>query len=189
MTMLAEVLTADARRLRTGVADVAAEGVLRQSRKSLVQVEQAMTDAARESASGFSEAKAPEGLLLALWRVRADAVMVGRALAEPLPATVAGQLAEPAAALIEAMAAELRAGASAIVSGAALELGGSALVREIFERAVESVRQARLTSDMTFDTAARIWGLVFAVESLLANIAELGVRVGEMGQPAAVGVP
>ena len=56
--------------------------------------------------------------------------------------------------------------------------------REAFEETVERVRQARLTADMTFDAAARIWGLVFALESLMANVGELALCISEMASPA-----
>jgi len=46
------------------------------------------------------------------------------------------------------------------------------------------MRQARLTSDMTFDAAARIYGLVFALESLLDNLADLADRVDELAASA-----
>ena len=187
LRLMADVLGLQAQRLRTGTADFLA--TLTETRRSLTKVEQAVADAARESASGFSQASIPEGLLLALWRVRGDIVTVGRALTAPLPPSIAAQLAEPAAALLEALGAELHAGAAAIASGAHIDEGAVAAAREAFEQAVERVRKARLTAGMTFDAAAMIWGLVFGLESLLTNAEELSDRIGEMAQPAAAGAP
>ena len=56
--------------------------------------------------------------------------------------------------------------------------------RAAFEEAVERMRRARLTSDMTFDAAARVYGLVFALESLLDNLAELADQVDELAASA-----
>ncbi len=42
------------------------------------------------------------------------------------------------------------------------------------------MRAARLTADMTVDAASRVFGLVFALESLVDNIADLGDRLAEM---------
>ncbi len=145
-------------------------------------VEQAMTEAARESASGFSEATVPDGLLSGLWRVRTDTVMVGRALAQPLPPVVAEILSPCAMALLEATSTELRLMARAIVAGARLDSDGVVQPRARFEEAVERMRQARLTSDMTFDAAARVYGLVFALESLLGNIVELVGLITELAE-------
>jgi len=92
---------------------------------------------------------------------------------------------------MESLAAQLDACALAIVTGSKLDEDAVRPARETFETAVENVRQARLTAGMTFDAAARIWGLVFALESLLANIADLAGRIAEMSgaQPATAGTP
>ena len=184
---MAQVLALQAQRLRTGSADF--EVALRETRRSLTQVEQAAADAARENASGFSQASIPEGLLLALWRMRGDIVTVARALTAPLPPSIAAQIAEPSAALLEALGEELEAAAAAIAGGTRIDESAVAQAREAFEEAVERVRKARLTAGMTFEAAARIWGLVFGIESLLTNAGELSDRIDEMAQPATAGAP
>ncbi len=184
---MAQVLALQAQRLRTGSADF--EVALRETRRSLTQVEQAAADAARENASGFSQASIPEGLLLALWRMRGDIVTVARALTAPLPPSIAAQLAGPSAALLEALGEELEAAAAAIAGGTRIDESAVAQAREAFEEAVERVRKARLTAGMTFEAAARIWGLVFGIESLLTNAGELSDRIDEMAQPATAGAP
>ena len=153
-------------------------------RKSLIGVEQALAEAARESASGFGDAEVPEGLLDSLLRARTDSVMVARALAQPLPPLVAEVLAPRAQALLRAAADELRDGAQAVQQGTTLDHAALAQPRAAFEEAVERMRQSRVTSDMTFDTAARVYGLVFALESLADNLAGLTERIDEMASPA-----
>ncbi len=153
-------------------------------RRSLGLVEQAIVEATREDASGFSGAAVPESLMRTLWRVRNDVVMVGRALAEPLPASVAERLSPSLAALLNVLADSLRAWAVALQTRSPVIVApGGDLLAE-FEAAVTEVRAARLTADMTTDAAARVFGLVFALESLVDNISDLGDRLIEMS-PAA----
>jgi hypothetical protein len=113
--------------------------------------------------------------------VRNDIVMVGRALAEPLPEAIAEVLGPSAAALLGAVSDTLRAGAAAARAGESMVPGDDLpRLKAGFEEAVERVRRARLTAEMTFDPAARVFGLVFAVESLLSNLADLSDRIEDM---------
>ncbi len=180
MGQLGEILGLYARRLRGGSDAQAVETALQTSRKSLALVEQALGEADRELASGLGGAFVPEGLLRSLWRVRNDGTMVGRALMEPLPQPIADTIAPCAAALLDAVAAELGACASAILAGRAVTGDRLTAPRAAFELGVEQVRTARLTSGMTFEAAARVFALVFALEDLLSNLADLVDRIGEM---------
>ena len=181
---LAELLDIHARRLEGHDLQQELHLAYQASRKTLTDVEQAVTDAARESSTGLGDASPPEGLVDSLRRVRTDCVMVGRALAQPLSPAVSETLAPCAEALLRAMAAELRGCARALNLDVALADKPLAQPRAAFEEAVERMRQARLTSDMTFDAAARIYGLVFALESLLDNLADLADRVDELAATA-----
>ncbi len=161
-------------------------------RKSLAQVEQAQDEAARESQSGLSRAQIPEGLLRSLRRISNDAVMVGRALAQPLPEAVRAGLGPSAQGLLTAAGEQLETLAAAVRSGAPVEDDRMAQPRAAFEDAVEHVRAARLTTEMTFDAAARVFGLVFALESLAGNLSDLGDRVAEaehQARPSAGSAP
>ena len=161
------------------------------SRKALAQVEQSAAEAARESATGLGHGAAPEGLIRSLWRVRNDIVTVGRALAQPLPGPVGEQLAPSAVALIEAVSRTLRDCADAARKGLPIApADGLPQLKARFEEAVERVRRGRLTADMTFDPAARVFGLVFALESVLANLADLCDRIDDMASTgASTGAP
>jgi hypothetical protein len=97
---------------------------------------------------------------------------------------VAGLLGPAAARLLEAASAQLDACASSIRAGEAPGDGRLAQPRAAFEEAVERARAARLTSELTYDAAARVFGLVFALESLLSNLADLSDRVAEMAAQA-----
>ena len=181
---LAGLLEIHARRLEGGEVQDELHQAYQASRKTLTAVEQAATDAARENSTGFGEASLPDGLVDGLRRVRTDCVMVGRALAQPLPRAVSDTLAPCAEALLRAMAGELRACARALNLDVTVVDTSLTQPRAAFEEAVERMRQARLTSDMTFDAAARVYGLVFALESLLDNLADLADRVDELAATA-----
>jgi uncharacterized membrane protein YccC len=180
MTQLSSLLELNALRLEGTDIEARLQLAYAANRKALAAVEQAVAEAARESASGFSEAAVPEGLLNGIWRVRTDSVMVGRALAEPLPAAVAAIFAESARGLLNALAAELRRCANAVSEEHAVgedELSGP---RAAFEAAVDEMRTARVTSQMPFDAASRIYGLVFALDSLIQDLDDLVDLIGEM---------
>ncbi len=157
-------------------------------RRSLTAVEQSILDASREDASGFRGAAVPESLLRTLWRMRNDAVMASRALSAPLPASVAKPLVPSATALLLALSGALRSWAGAIQTRAPLPDTAVADAQAAFEDAVAKIRAARLTADMTVDAASRVFSLVFALESLVANIADLGDRLAEMS-PAPAPAP
>jgi uncharacterized membrane protein YccC len=180
MGQLGGLLELNALRIDGADVDARLQLAYQANRKSLSAVEQSVAEAARESATGFSDAAAPEGLLNGLWRVRTDSVMVARALAEPLPPAVAERLASASQALLVALAIELRRLGEAAVAGRAADDDALSAPRDAFETAVEEARQARFTSDMSFDAAARIYGLVFALESLLHDLEDLDDLIAEM---------
>ncbi len=180
MGLVAELLQLFARQLQGEDIREALHQSHQASRRAMALVEQAAGEAARESQSGLSGTAAPEGMVRSLLRVRSDAVMVGRALGQPMPDAVREVLEPSAVELLAAMAAALRDGARALRAGAAPD--PSPLVQPLaaFEEAVERVRQARLTAELGFDAAARVFGLVFALESLLHHLRELDERIGEV---------
>lgn len=161
------------------------------TRRSLASVEQALNDAARERASRVGAGASLDGLFRSLSRARSDTVMVARALAEPLPPAAAAELAMPAAALLRAMAEELMTLAQALRDRREPPEPAIGDPRAAFEAAVERARQARLMAGMSFDAAARVFGMVFALESLLGHLADLRERIAELAidHPAAAGVP
>ena len=177
---LADLLEMNAHRLKGQDVEERQLLAFQSNRKALSAVEQAVTEAARESASGFSEAAVPEGLLNALWRVRTDSVMVARALAEPLPPTIDAILTPAAESLLDALADGLRSCSDLLLSGAPADPTSLTGPHAAFEETVQQMRKARLTSEMSFDEAARVYGLVFAVESLLHDLEDLDDLVAEI---------
>ncbi len=186
MQQLADLTELYARRIEGEPLGPAIDQLNRATRKAVGLVEQAAAEAAREEASGLRDAQVPDGTLHALWRTRNDGVMVERAVSEPLPPALAG-LGAAAADLLRVMAVTLRASALAMGSAKVIDLSGLEAARSRFEQAVQEIRRSRATSGMSFEAAARVFGLVFALESLCDNLEELVVRIAELsGQPAPV---
>ena len=174
---MADILDLYAQALADGALGETVQAAHQATRKQLAAVEQVIAEAARETASGLRGGDVPEALLRTLLRVRSDTVLVGRALASPLPPTVARLLAAPAGVLLRALATQLR------LCGAARpapDPEALATPQSAFETAVEAIRRAKLTSDMTFDAVARVFGLVFALEGLTADVGDLCDRVLEL---------
>ncbi len=180
---MAHILDLYAQTLADGAVNNGLQSAHQATRKQLAAVEQTITEAARETASGLRGGDVPEALLRTLLRVRSDTVLVGRALASPLPPTVARLLAVPAQALLGTLAIQLRLCADRPPTPDPQAL---AQPQAVFETAVEGVRQAKLTSDMTFEAVSRVFGLVFALEGLTADVGDLCDRVTELdvGGPA-----
>ena len=118
-------------------------------------------------------------------RLSNDAIMIGRALAKPLPAASRKRIGPSAIELLQAAEMRLRNAAGALETGRTVPPDRLEAAQAAFELAVEQTRAARLTAEINFDAAARVFGLVFAMESLLSNLSDLTDRVGELAGQAA----
>ncbi|WP_297511292.1 FUSC family protein [uncultured Caulobacter sp.] len=145
-------------------------------RAALARLQGAMTEADRESASKLSDRSISEAVPRTLWRLRNDTVMVGRTLQAPLPAP---GLAPAAADMLEASAAFLRASAALLADGPRPDRLAFASAHQAFQGAVEALRREGVTRDLEFDDAARVFGLVFAVENLFGNLGDFEERIEE----------
>jgi uncharacterized membrane protein YccC len=184
MRQLADLLTLFATRFDAGGVDEEARASHQGVRKSLGLAEQALAEAEQEALLG-RRADAPEGLIRSLRRLSSDAIMIGRALAKPLPVASRKRIGPSAMALLRAAEMRLRNTAGALESGRVAPPDRLDEARAAFEIAVEQTRAARLTAEIEFDAAARVFGLVFAMESLLSNLSDLTDRVGELAGQAA----
>lgn len=149
-------------------------------RRSLASLETVMAEARREASSRLSVQTAPEALPRTIWRVRNDTVTVERALSRPLPSAVAEKLAQPAMDMLAAESQALRAFADAVRAAKAADRAVLDTAHSNFQKAVETFRAAGLTRALGFDTAARVFGLIFAIENLYGNLRDLADRVDEL---------
>jgi uncharacterized membrane protein YccC len=146
-------------------------------RAALAKLQTAVTEADRESASKLSDRSVSEALPRTLWRLRNDTVMVGRTLHEPLPAA---DLAPAAADMLEASARFLRGTADLLAKGPRPDRIAFAEAHQAFQVCVEGLRAKGVTRDLEFDDAARVFGLVFAIENLFANLGDFEERIEEV---------
>lgn len=144
-------------------------------RAALAKLQTAMTEADRESATRLSDRSVSEALPRTLWRLRNDTVMVSRALREPPPEAIASGAAD----MLEASSRFLRASADLLAGGPKPDRFAFAAAHQTFQTCFEGLREKGVTRDLEFDGAARVFGLVFAIENLFANLGDFEERVEE----------
>jgi uncharacterized membrane protein YccC len=174
--LLAELLEHYALKLKGGETELEARAHYDDTLKALSKLQTAMTEADRESASRLSDHSVTEALPRTLWRLRNDSVMIGRALREAFPSP---GLALPSAAMLNASAAFLRACAALLSGGPRPDRIAFAEAHQAFQAAVETLRAGGGTRALAFDDAARVFGLVFAIENLFGNLGDFEERVEE----------
>jgi uncharacterized membrane protein YccC len=153
-------------------------------RALLGEIETAMQDADRERASRLGARRLSEGLPRTLWRVRNDCISLSRALG-PLPAEAADLVLFPMRRLIEAEAARMRRCGAALMGERAVAAGGEGEALAVFEAAMAELRASRATHKMSLEPVGRLFGLVFALESLHRNLGDLADRISEAYAPDA----
>jgi uncharacterized membrane protein YccC len=174
--LLAELLEHYALKLKGGATELEARAHYDDTLKALSKLQTAMTEADRESASRLSDHSVTEALPRTLWRLRNDSVMIGRALREAFPSP---GLALPSAAMLNASAGFLRACAALLSGGPRPDRVAFAEAHQAFQSAVETLRAGGGTRALAFDDAARVFGLVFAIENLFGNLGDFEERVEE----------
>lgn len=180
--LIAELLTRFTERLQRGWADAAADDLAPlhdRLRATLAGVESAMADADRERSSRLGEHRFTPSVRRTLWRVRTDALAVGRALAAPWPAELREPLAPAASAMLEAAIAFARACDAALQAQRPVERRDFESAHTAFQRGIERFRGLHLTRDLTFDAVGGAFGLAFALESLFGDLTDLADRLDE----------
>ena len=184
LRQMSELISLFAARFDQGGVDVDAGPSHQAIRKSLAQADQHLAESERETLWG-RKADTPEGLVRSLRRVANDAVMIGRALAQPLPHASRERIGPSAIVLLDAIAIRLRNSAGALDAFQVTPPDNLDQARATFEAAIQQTRAARLTAEIDFDAASRVFGLVFAMENLLANLSDLADRIAEVAGQAA----
>jgi uncharacterized membrane protein YccC len=175
-SLLADLLEHYASKLRGGATELDARAHYDDTLKALAKLQTAMTEAERESASKLSDHSVTDALPRTLWRLRNDCAQIGRALRETLPAP---GLTLQSAAMLNACALFLRACAALLSGGPRPDRIAFAQAHQAFQDAVEALRDNGGTRALPFDDAARVFGLVFAVENLFGNLGDFEERVEE----------
>lgn len=140
----------------------------------------AVEEAKRERASFLSNEPDPEPVLRTLQRLRADIIMLGRALAEPFPDAFHDRLAGPLRAAVDAIAASFKGlGASLDDRRPPPSLMPVEQAIAHYAHEVAEVREAGQTRDLAGDIVGRTFAVGFALEQLKTNLKDLASRTAE----------
>ena len=148
-------------------------------RACLAGVETAMGEAARERSSRLGDDRLPDAAVRTLWRLRGDVIVLSRTAEAGLPEPAGTHLKPAAEALLQTQAAFARSCGVAMASNAPIDRAPLNAAHVAFQAAVEGVRRERLTRDLTLEGISPYFGLVFAAESLHANLGDLADRIEE----------
>lgn len=176
---LSTLLELYARRLGCEVVEEEVSPLHARVRSALGVIEKAVGEASRESAARLTGAHVGDAIPRTLWRLRNDAVMIGRASSHGWPSEVSARLGEPAAVLLRAQAAHLRGLSEALALRQAptvTDLAGDfARFRDGFQLLEKEVPPGALT----FERLEQIFGLAYALEAFNRNAADLAERITE----------
>jgi uncharacterized membrane protein YccC len=149
-------------------------------RNGIVAVEAAVADTEREKAARLGYHHLSPATPRTLWRIRSEAVTMGRALRAPWPPAVRAQLAAPGRAMLTADALMLQACVQALKSRTTVERPPQLVeAHDAFQDAVANLRRERVTRDLTFDAIGSVFSFSFALESLYAHLADMADRIDE----------
>lgn len=170
------ILASHVASLTAGGADAAAHPFYAQARLSLGEMQTAMGEAARESASRLGDISHTEATSRTTWRVRNDLVALGRTLNEAMH--VKG-LVEPATAVLTGYVAFIAACRAGMSGGPRPDRLAFAQAHADFQAAVQGLREAGAMRGIPYDDLAQAFGFVFAVDALYANLSDLSDRLQE----------
>jgi hypothetical protein len=149
-------------------------------RPALASIEQALREADREHAARLARHAIPSAVPRTLWRIRSDIVLVARALDPPFPQPVRAMLGEPGAAVLREIGNDIAACAVALRARKTVERNDIAGARAAFSTAFASFRTSAEGNALTLDVAGRVFGLSFALDEMVRDLADLADRIDEM---------
>jgi hypothetical protein len=153
-------------------------------RADLAAVEAAVTEADRESQVRLSGGRrVSPAIPRTLWRLRNDAVMIGRVTDHAWTGEVAARLHPAAVAMLRAQAWTLSAWAAAMRDGRTAEKPTLDPETAAFRQAFEHLDESAVTRSLPFETLGQIFGLAYAFEAFNRNLDDLGARLREFHKP------
>jgi len=150
-------------------------------RRLLSRLESVVSDAARERANHLSSEADAGPILRSLRRLRFDYVVIGRAASVPFHEAAGARLLPALEQLSKSLRGHLGGMAQAL--NARRELPSLDPVTEAFAAytaAMNGLRRAGLTPDLSDDEVARIFTLGFALDQIRLNLGDLQSRVAEL---------
>ena len=148
-------------------------------RAAIGSVEQAVDDAERERAARLGYHHLSPATPRTLWRIRSEAVSIGRALRTPWPPELRARLSEPGARMLRGDAAFLDACRTALAGGRTVDRSGLAERHDALEAAVTALRRERVTHALTLETVGAAFSFTFALESLYGHLGDMADRIDE----------
>jgi hypothetical protein len=127
----------------------------------------------------------PDPLVRAVFRLRNDVVMIGRAAAEPPPEPFVARLRAPFEQISREVQHFLRACADALrerKNPPALDAAEQALAK--FTTTIEELRREGVTRALTVENIGRLYALGFTLEQLRRNLEDYRNRVVECARTA-----
>ena len=154
-------------------------------RAEIGTVEQAVNDTERERAARLGYHHLSPATPRTLWRVRSEAIAIGRALRTPWPEALRARLSEPGARMLRADAAFLEACRVALRTDATVARGDLTGRHDMVQAAVHDLRRERLTASFDLETVGATFSFAFALESLYGHLGDLADRIDEaaLGRP------
>ncbi|HEY3813802.1 MAG TPA: FUSC family protein [Caulobacteraceae bacterium] len=181
---LAHLLTLLADRLDNPAGDHAATlPVHDKIRADLTAVETAVSEVAHESTVRLNLKPVSPAIPRTLWRLRNDAVMIGRATDHAWRGALAERLHAPAVALLRAQSRTLSDYARAMLDGRAVEKPNLGAQAAAYRKAVEDLDEAALPQGRRFETMGQVFGLAYAFEAFNQNLNDLAERLREFHRP------
>jgi uncharacterized membrane protein YccC len=179
---LSRLLTLYAERLGGVEVETAITPLHAKLRSRLGKIEAQVAEASRESAVRLTGPRVADAIPRTLWRLRTDAVMIGRATSHRWMKPVAERLGGPAASLLLGQANQLDALSAALASGATTPKPALADLFAAFREAFQQLEAEIEPGALTFDRLEQIFGLAFALEAFNQNLGDLADRIAEFGE-------
>jgi uncharacterized membrane protein YccC len=151
-----------------------------QALANLDKLVMAVDEAKRERASFLSGAPDPEPILRGLRRLRADIIMLGRAMATRLPETYHARLTEDLTGVLDVVRAYfVKLGAALVTRSVPPPLERVDEALRLYGAELNAVREEGLTRGLAADVVGRTFAVGFALEQLRTNLGDLVSRTGE----------
>jgi len=147
---------------------------------ALAKLEDVVDEAHRERLTRLATASDPGPLPRTLHRVRADLVMIGRAVPEPFPAHLTARLQPPFAQIAQEVVRFFRDGGLALkkqLPPPSREGLDAAFIN--FNTVLAALRAEQLLREQNIEITGRIFALNFAFQQLRGNLKDLADRIAE----------
>jgi uncharacterized membrane protein YccC len=150
------------------------------TRAGMARLEIVAGEARQERRTYLTREFDPDPLMRAVFRLRNDIIMIGRALAEPLPDVAIARLGDQLARVSDAAQSYLReAGQALLARRNPPALADVERTLQDLTAAVEVLRREGTTRALPADAVGRLFALGFALEQLRRNFEDFGNRVTE----------